>query len=324
MKIAYSIYELKPVKGSSARSRKGALLQITFRDGSIGYSDCHPWPEVGDPDLDMQLELFTWGHPTSLMRRSLAAARMDADARKGKRNLFADMKIPASHHHMTDFITRHRQEFEKFLREPTTIKIKVGLDPQAECKIFKQRAKELINSGCRLRLDFNYRLNQEGFLSYLQELAEVRECVEFFEDPFRYQPHHWQRVRQEHGVALACDRDSLQGLLHPDSCDVLVVKPAVQDFHYFLHERRRNRSLVVTSYLDHPIGQLASAYIAAWLTQSKKHGVGLCGLLTHHAYELNPFSSSIMQEGNRLIPSTDGHGWGYDTLLKEQAWTPLM
>ncbi len=325
MKIAIFHYALQPVGGSQRPPRRGVLLQVVFRDGSVGYGDCHPWHELGDANLDLQLQLLSCGHMTPLLTRSLAAARADADARKSGYHLFKDLAIPASHHHMADLIMRHKPDFEKFLQHgPATIKIKVGIDPPAECAVLKKWSHELRAAGCRLRLDFNCRLKEEAFIHYLSELGDLREGIDFYEDPFHYQPQRWQKVREELRISLACDRESLHALSFPASCDVLVVKPAVQEIFPFLTAQRAQRILVITTYADHPIGQLAAAYVAACAAKSHPQALGLCGLLTHHAYETTPFSAALDQHETQLRPSTEGCGWGYDTLLKELAWQPLM
>jgi len=326
MRIAFSYYQLKPVEGSRRPCRNGALLQVHFRDGKIGYCDCHPWPELGDASLEVQLELLACAHLTPLLTRSFAAARLDADARSSKRNLFASLPIPPSHHHLSDLLTMTEAEFKKCLEKPASkIKIKVGVAPQAEVAILRKWAAAVQSSGTLLRLDFNSRLNEDEFLTFFKDLEdEVQVCVEFYEDPFKYNPERWQMVRENYGIALACDHESLYGLDYPLSCDVLVVKPAVQEISHFLSVKRGNRKLVITSYLDHPIGQLAAAYTAASVFQQNKAILDTCGLLTHHAFEANLFSARLSQNDMCLQPSTEEYGWGYDTLLKEMPWKSLI
>ena len=55
MKIFVSPYELSPLRRSS-NERSGVLVKVEFTDGITGYSDLHPWPELGDPSLKEILE----------------------------------------------------------------------------------------------------------------------------------------------------------------------------------------------------------------------------------------------------------------------------
>lgn len=325
MKIAVSRYQMEPLEGSQRAVRHGALLRVSFRDGSTGYADCHPWHEWGDTPLDLQLELLACGHITPLVSRSLVAARTDAEARKYQRHLFHNLVVPPSHQHFSDFVHRHQFDFDKYLEnKQVPIKIKVGVDPKLEIAILNHWSKEIASSECLLRLDFNSRLPEKGFVEFLDSIKAVRDHIEFYEDPFPFDPQGWQRLREEESIALAADRESFAALEYPLSCDYLVVKPAVQEIYPFLGSQRKNRRLIITSYLDHPIGQLSAAYLAA--VTSKRDGtiLDVCGLLTHQAYKQCEFSRELKQEGPRLVPHHEGSGWGYDDLLKGLKWRPLM
>ena len=83
--IEYWRYELIPKRRLSAIAadgpRRGALLRV---DG--GFADVHPWPELGDANLDDQLALLARGETTPLTRASLQFASIDAAARdRGER-----------------------------------------------------------------------------------------------------------------------------------------------------------------------------------------------------------------------------------------------
>jgi O-succinylbenzoate synthase len=106
-------------------------------------------------------------------------------------------------------------------------------------------------------------------------------------------------------VRLALDRATGK------EADVLVVKPAIQEVP------TDERELVVTSYMDHPVGQLFAAYVAATTKTSDR-----CGLLTHLVYEPNAFSERLRIDGMRLVPP-GGNGIGFDDLLENLAWRKL-
>ena len=70
--------------------------------------------------------------------------------------------------------------------------------------------------------------------------------------------------------------------------------------------------------MDHAIGQLFAAYEAA------RYGgeLEVCGLLTHHLFEADPFFELLTAEGAQLVPP-GGPGLGYGDLLKSLPWMSL-
>jgi len=92
--------------------------------------------------------------------------------------------------------------------------------------------------------------------------------------------------------------------------DVLVVKPAIQDIP------QTNKEVVITSYMDHPVGQFGAAYFAAKFPSHR------CGLFTHVLYERNEFIEAIRSDGARLLPP-QGTGVGFDELLEKLPWKKL-
>jgi len=74
----------------------------------------------------------------------------------------------------------------------------------------------------------------------------------------------------------------------------------------------------VTSYMDHPVGQLFAAYVAAKHATSSR-----CGLVTHVLYEKNAFIEQLGIDGMRLVPPA-GRGIGFDDLLERLPWKKLQ
>ena len=106
-----------------------------------------------------------------------------------------------------------------------------------------------------------------------------RERVDFIEDPCPYDPHVWRALRKETGLPLALDRE-----VATEGVDVLIVKPAIRS-----PDRRSSvLSTVVTSYMDHPVGQLHAAVVAARTATNPR-----CGLVTHLLYEPDAFSERL-------------------------------
>jgi O-succinylbenzoate synthase len=306
-------YALKPKRALSALAgdapRRGALI----RSGD-GFADVHPWPELGDATIDEQLALLARGVTTRLTARSLNFASLDAAARARGVSLFDGLTIPESHW--------------------------PGADPPPEFDTVKLKSVERIPEGVRLRIDFNATLTAEEFVRVAATLP--RERVDFVEDPCPYDEVVWRSLRAQTGLRLALDsvsavvasgaapavipslseetgrsaRGSLMSraidrVTQDDSYDVRVIKPAVEDVP------PAEKEIVVTSHMDHPIGQLGAAYVAAKHATSRR-----CGLVTHVLYESDLFIERLQLDGARLVPPP-GTGIGFDDLLQALPWKRL-
>ena len=278
---------------AGARPRSGALIRV-----DDGVADVHPWPELGDAPLDEQLALLARGRTTPLTARSLAFASLDARARVAGRSLFEGLSIPRSHW--------------------------PGEDPPPEFDTVKLKSIDRVPPNVWLRIDFNAQLTPEQFI-YMAE-ALPRDRVDFVEDPCPYDGATWTALRETTGLRLALDRG-----VADEGVDVLVVKPAVQNPGGILGRvdggvipsrvdgegsGGHKPEVVITSYMDHPIGQFFAAYVAAL------HGRGTHGLFTHVLYEPNAFIEAIRADGARLLPP-EGTGIGFDDLLEDLPWTRL-
>ncbi len=309
--VDYWRYELRPKRRLSAVAsdgpRHGALIRV---DG--GVADIHPWPELGDAPLDEQLAMLAHGETTSLTRASLQFANLDATARRENRNLFDGLTIPTSHW--------------------------PGPDPPDGFDTVKLKSIDRIPDRVRLRIDFNATLTPDEFVRIAATLP--RERIDFIEDPSPYDAATWTDLRRRTGLRLALDRAGStehrqeclchighsqkltpvaeEPMWHRHSClcsfegaDVLIIKPALQPIP------KTDAEVIVTSYMDHPIGQLAAAYAAA------NAGITTtCGLITHVLYENDPFIERMQIDGTRLVPP-GGTGWGFDDLLENLPWRKL-
>jgi O-succinylbenzoate synthase len=311
--IEYWRYDLTPKRRLSAVAeagpRRGALIRVNG-----GVADVHPWPELGDLSLDEQLARLARGETTPLTKASLAFASLDASARCDGRNLFDGLTIPPSHW--------------------------PGPDPPAAFDTVKLKSIEVIPDRVRLRIDFNATLTAEEFVRIAAKLP--RERIDFVEDPCPYDPSIWCELREQTGFRLALDRApsssqhrqeclchtgngdneipsaSQDPMWHRHSClcsvnsyDVLILKPALDEIPC------TDAEVVVTSYMDHPIGQLCAAYAAATANTTST-----CGLVTHVLFESDPFIERMRIDGTRLVPP-EGSGWGFDDLLEKLPWQKL-
>jgi o-succinylbenzoate synthase len=279
----YWRYELIPKRRLSTVAidgpRHGALIRV---DG--GFADIHPWPELGDLPLDQQLALLARDETTPLTQASLEFASIDAAARRDGRSLFEGVTIPPSHW--------------------------PGPDPPAGFDTVKLKGIDRIPDHVRLRIDFNATLTAEEFVQIAATLP--RERIDFIEDPCPYDPSIWRELRAQTGLRLALDRAaSSSRLCSVDSYDVLILKPALEEIPC------TDAEIVVTSYMDHPIGQLTAAYTAA--TANIKT---TCGLITHVLYENDVFIERMRIDETHLVPP-GGPGWGFDDLLENLPWRTL-
>jgi O-succinylbenzoate synthase len=280
--IEYWRYELTPKRSLSAVAeagpRRGALIRVNG-----GVADVHPWPELGDLPLDEQLARLARGETTPLMERSLEFASIDASARRDGRSLFDGLTIPPSHW--------------------------PGPDPPPSFDTVKLKSIDVIPERVRLRIDFNATLTAAEFMKVAATLP--RERIDFIEDPCPYDASVWRELRERTGLRLALDRAPRSSLCSVDSYDVLIVKPALGEIPC------SDAEIVVTSYMDHPIGQLCAAYTAATANITST-----CGLITHVLFENDPFLEQMRIDGTRLVPPT-GSGWGFDDLLQNLPWQKL-
>lgn len=315
MKIEYSLYSLFPKNNKSIYSeRKGALLKVEFENHLVGYADCHPWPEWGDKPIEEQLENLKHRHTTPLTRCSLKYARLDAEARHKNESLFIHKRLPISHFLVTDFLSFTKEDCENIEKQGFThLKIKLG-------NFLAQEIAHLLflfkNTSLKLRLDFNEKLSLEEYKAFLNAIEPIQQKIDFIEDPIPFDAQIWKELRALYPISLACDKHALAAMHWPDSADILVVKPAIENIEQF---ERVKEKVIITSYLDHPLGQLNAALIASELdiNEQKVHG-----LLSHHSYQENSFSSDLAQSGP-FFSFPYGTGLGFDEKLSKIKWHKL-
>lgn len=306
--IFFAPYELRPRRAPNARTpaapRRGALLRI-----GEGFADLHPWPELGDEPLETHLESLRHGSPTPIARQSLLCASIEGAARRAGRSLFEGLSIPRSH----ALVELEYPDLEGLAAAGFgSIKIKAGFDAGAEAGRLAALAPRIAASGLRLRIDFNGTGTLSGLLAFVRSLpAEAARAIEFLEDPAS--PSTWNALRESTGLRIAADR-----VKPADAAwDVTVLKPAAEPC-----DDLPAGPLVFTSAMDHPLGQMWAAFVAARAGADRKDSLLDCGLLSHGIYESTPFSEALRVEGPHLLPPS-GTGLGFDDLLEQLPWRPL-
>ena len=297
---------------SNRREFEGALIEI---DG--GYGCIHPWPELGDPTLDKCLADLAGARRWPIVRRAVRCAEFDREARAFENSLFEEMEVPASHATLAkgdagEIAAAAEAGF-------TTIKLKCGRAPGAEAEFLETMSKE--HPKMQWRLDFNESLSSEAAAEFLLGLTEkARAAIEFLEDPCPYSDASWAELRRKTRVKLAVDREATP---LSAAAQVMVIKPAV-DEPFFLAEAAiaHQQRVVLTSYMDHPLGQAFAAWEAARLELQFPGLVSMCGLQTHHLFEPDEFTEALGAWSPEFHPPS-GHGRGFNDQLGALPWTRL-
>ncbi|MBK1881902.1 hypothetical protein JIN85_05720 [Luteolibacter pohnpeiensis] len=297
---------------SRRREFEGALIRV-----GDGFGCIHPWPELGDPSLEKCLEDLQGPQRYPIVRRALRCAEYDQVARQASESLFEEMEVPRSHATLTssDAANVNQAVDAGF----DMIKLKAGHDLEKEADFLELMSQEYPQ--LKWRIDFNESADAEAVRKFLLGLPEkVRRAIDFLEDPCPYSDEVWKNLNRQTRVNLAVDRESAP---QSKSAQVMVIKPAV-DEPYLLGEAalQNSQRAILTSYMDHPLGQAFAAWEAARLELQLPGLVGVCGLQTHHLFEPDEASEQLgAWKPEFTIP--DGTGLGFDDYLDALPWTRL-
>lgn len=328
MKIDAFLYQLRPKSQLNAIGkssfRSGALLKFYFEDQKWGYADCHPWPELGDLPLNEQLNQLRHERWTPITQRSWEFAKVDAQARAEKVSLFKDARIAPSHALILDIHQLQPEGIEKLAHQGfKCLKIKSGFQLKDEQNRLKELHPILRRHHLKVRLDFNQVLSAQSLNSYLREQSDLLDLIDFIEDPMPYVPEEWGKVERKWGIRLALDHHPPGQKIERGTFSVSILKPALQDPLVWVQKALElGTSLVVTTYLDHPLGQFCAAWVSSQVLTHTQVPLETCGLLSQVAYEYSEPFSFIQSEGPKLLPPK-GLGMGMDEYLDHLDWTPL-
>ena len=309
----YTLTSPAPLGRSHGPVRHGALLRVEASGGAFGYADLHPWEELGDLPLGEQLAKLSRGETTNLTRASLAFAELDGMARTERCSLWDGLTVPPSHFLLPGAADAVPGALDSALREGfTRFKLKVGGVQEAEERLLLSLARRLSEADGepRLRLDYNETLTASKFAAHLARVENLLPVLDFVEDPCLFDTDIWRELSQATGAELALDRAADTGQF----TGTLIHKPARFGPEPPATAARR---VVVTTYLDHPLGQLGAAWVAAHLAPGETHG-----LVSHRAYARNAFSDQLGWHGPALtLPG--GTGFGFDEELARLDWIRL-
>ncbi len=312
-------YQLHTEAALNSASVRRAFPGALIRRGA-GVGCIHPWPEFGDAPLDEQLRLLRAGAPTPLAARALHCAALDGAAREAGASLFDGLEIPASHYSWS-FGHPTGPQIERLLAEQwPAVKAKGYLNWGETLSFLEACERATAGAGLRYRIDFNGCLEPAAFHKFIEFMPlRVYRALDFIEDPCPYDPAAWEHARAHWSIRLALDKgwqDASGGF------DAVVVKPSRRDWRA-VAARHPGNPLVLTSAMDHPIGQLYAAYEAAAAKAALGDLVGLCGLCTQHLFHADPFLERVSSPGGRLIPDTSGGGLGFGDLIERLPWRRL-
>ena len=319
MSLSFHRYTLKSRAALNSRSdrveHEGALIRVGEGDigQAYGYGCIHPWPELGDLDLDSTLQCLKNGESTPLIRQALYCARQDAVARGAGVSSFVGYTVPESHATVAldekSFIDARQAGFE-------TVKVKVGRDLDTESQRIRLLAEKFPEF--QWRLDFNHTRSVSEVEGFLRSLGKgVCRKIDFMEDAWLGGDEPAADIR---GVPLAVDRE----LENPvGKFPVSIAKPARDSLDTILERAQaQGAKIVFTSYMDHPLGQSYAALQAAVANFAYPMMVDRCGLVTHGLFEPDAFSEALGTVGPEFKPAA-GTGLGFDDLLEKLSWTPL-
>lgn len=314
--IWISPYRLRSRGFLNAVSDRRELRGVLIRAGA-GYGCIHPWPELGDPSLEKCLEDLRGRRFWPIVRRAMRCAEFDDAARTAEESLFEEMEVPRSH---ATLVKADAAELAAAVEAGfDTVKMKAGRGLPGETAFLEGMVAEYPQ--LKWRLDFNESLDPETAEAFLTGLSQAaRRALDFIEDICPFSETAWEGLWKKHRVRLAVDRESGP---HRKAAQVTVIKPAV-DEPFLLGEAAamNGQAVVMTSYMDHPLGQAFAAWEAARTELIFPGLVGTCGLQTHHLFERDAFVE-ILGDWKPGFSVPEGTGLGFDDELAALDWVKL-
>ena len=289
----------------------------------MGYSDYHPWRELKGCNLFERLQYIRKARESDAFQHSVAQAQIDAQFRRENRNGFDPFcHLQLSNHYLISDVSNFSKlkllelEAQGYYR----FKVKMGRSLRSETAALRELCR-----GCgdetRFRLDFNESLDIKDFRIWLDKNSTLLNQVEFIEDPIPFEASQWEYLSHKYPVRLALDQAANPLKVDPSAFDVLILKPTIQDVAKVMRRYAvLDHPLVLTHYMDHPLGQSIAGWWAYWTKEKFGNRVLECGLQSRGIFEESEFHLS--SDSPQFIPPK-GSGWGFDELLCELKWTKL-
>jgi o-succinylbenzoate synthase len=300
---------------SQRRVFPGALIRV-----GAGYGCIHPWPEFGDLAIAEQLERLAQGVTTPQSAIALECAELDGAAREAGVSLFDGLSIPRSHYSWS-FAQPTGPQMQRLLAESWPGLKAKGFANYGETRGFlEQCARASEGHDLKLRVDFNGCLDVHAANQFLEHMPlRLYNKLDLVEDPCPYSESVWTQLQERWRVRLALDKGWQAAT---SGFSAVVVKPARRDWRV-VHARHPGVPLVLTSAMDHPLGQMYAAYQAALARQQLGDRVDLCGLCTQHLFTPDAFTERVHSPGGKLEADSSGGGLGFGDLLERLPWRLL-
>ncbi len=329
MELFYVPYQLSPKGSLNSQTnsqtslkapRTGILLKLQ-RNKWVGYSDLHPWSELGDEPLEDHIKAFFQKAPSFLGRVTMSQAHRDGDARAANMSLVSDLPLLKNNLIVSDLdsLTQDKLALNKKLGFEV-IKLKAGRDLEKE--LFY--CKKILDTGnfC-LRLDFNSSLEWNSFQKFFESIPT--KYIEYAEDPMPYTVEVWSEAQKFLPLALDFEARKISWQNHEKPvAQVLIIKPQRMNMEAVVGCLKAWKiNFTVTSSMDHPLG-VVQAY--SWAQQLQKEfpmQTRTPGCLTLDVFEKTPYHNEILVEGPWL-KSVTGSGAGFKKLLEGESWIPLQ
>lgn len=311
----YTLYSRGSLNAvSRRRDFHGALIKVD----DVGIGCLHPWPEFGDPPIEEQLDILREGGTTKVIERALHMAAVDGEARRRGVSLFANLEVPMCHYSW-DQNQPSPPQIQRVIAEGwQAIKTKGWGNVGEVLRWMDSFASKDTTGSIRLRVDFNSCLEPYQFRNFMEWMSpRVRDRLDYVEDPFPYDAVPWAEMQAQYGVRLALDKQ-LRGAV--EGFDIAVLKPGRREWRDLVSDLPEDTRVVMTSAMDHAIGQSFAAYEAAMGWQVLGDRLDLCGLCTEHLFAQDDFFGRIRSKGGRLEVDREGTGLGFDAVLKKLKW----
>ncbi len=327
MKISYYQYQLDPVVELNAvtnqKPRRGILIQVEWPGAVIGYADLHPWPEFGDGPLDEQLSDLRKGKISFQLEQSIWLAKRDALARKADVSLWELAPRLKNNFLITDVSKATDDVLDRAKQGGfSTIKMKAGRDFDQDMEF---ATKVLKSANFMLRIDFNCLAQWQYYEKYMSSLEKsLRARIDYVEDPFPYEFEIYKEARAFSRVAVDRDFSKINfDERNAPPVDQLILKPAHQDVDKFMVQAKKWMiPVTVTSYMDHPVGMVHAALVAADLKKKHDTLIGTIGCMHHHLYHKDIFQTAMTIAGP-YIQRVGGKGIGFDFFFHQITWSQV-
>ncbi len=312
----YTLYSRGALNAVSVRREfHGALIKI---DEGVGC--LHPWPEFGDAPVAEQLQLLREGGSSRVIECALRMAAVDGEARRNGVSLFEGLDIPLCHWSWDQNQPSDAQMRRVVDEGWRAIKTKGWGNVGEVLRWLDSFASKTSASDVLLRVDFNSTLMPHQFRNFMDWMTpRVRERLDFVEDPFPYDPTAWAKMQSDYGVNLALDKQ-LRGA--SEGFQVAVLKPGRREWREMTDGLPEGTRVVMTSAMDHAIGQSFAAWEAAVAWQEIGQ-IDLCGLCTEHLFAEDDFFGRLKSHGGQLEVDRSGTGLGFDDILRKIPWQEL-